>query len=126
MQNWNEGKTQEFKERKVYNIENSKLKRIQTMVEEAKAQAEGTPVVAKDARTLLFVGATCPNCKVAVQLLDKAGIAYESVMSQENMDLCREYGVMATPTLVITDGENTEKYAGAQAIKQFVKSEQVG
>jgi len=126
VQNWNEGKTQEFKERKVYNIENSKLKRIKTMVEEAKAQTAGTPVVAKDAKTLLFVGATCPNCKVAVQMLDKAGIGYETVMSQDNMELCREYGVMSTPTLVITDGETVEKYAGAAAIKQFVKSEQVG
>ena len=126
VQNWNEGKTQEFKERKVYNIENSKLKRIKTMVEEAKAQSAGAPVVAKDAKTLLFVGATCPNCKVAVQMLDKAGIGYETVMSQDNMELCREYGVMSTPTLVITDGETVEKYAGAAAIKQFVKSEQVG
>ena len=126
VQNWNDGKTQEFKDRKVYNIENSKLKRIKTMVEEAKAQSAGAPVVAKDAKTLLFVGATCPNCKVAVQMLDKAGIGYETVMSQDNMELCREYGVMSTPTLVITDGETVEKYAGAAAIKQFVKSEQVG
>ena len=126
VQNWNAGKSQEFKERKVYNIANSKLGRSKAMAEEAAAQSEGKPVLARDAKTLLFVGATCPNCKVAEQLLSKAGIAYETVMSQDNMDLCREYGVMSTPTLVITDGENTEKYAGAGAIKQFIKSEQVG
>ncbi len=126
VQNWNEGKTQEFKERKVYDIGRSHLKKVAEMTEEAAAQAQGSPVVAADAKAILFVGEHCPNCKVAVQLLDKAGIAYESILSQEHMELCKQYGVMSTPTLVITDGENVEKYAGAGAIKAFVKSEQVG
>ena len=90
------------------------------------AQSEGKPVVAEGAQTLLFVGATCPNCKLAVQMLDKAGMKYTSILSQEHMDLCKEYEVQATPTLVITDGTNFEKYAGAGAIKNFLKSEQVG
>ncbi len=123
VQNWNAGKTQEFKDRKTYDIGRSRLTHVRNMAAEAMAQSEGTPVVTGAAQTLLFVGATCPNCKLAVQMLDKAGVAYETVMSQDNMELCKKFGVMATPTLIITDGENTERYAGAGAIKNFLKSE---
>ena len=125
VQNWNAGKTQEFKERKTYDIANSHLTHVRNMAAEAMSQSAGTPVVSGGARTLLFVGETCPNCRLAVQMLDKAGVSYETVMSSENMELCRQYGVMSTPTLVITDGENSERYAGAGAIKGFLKSEQV-
>ena len=125
VQNWNAGKTQEFKERKTYDIANSRLTHVRNMAAEAMSQSTGTPVVSGGARTLLFVGETCPNCRLAVQMLDKAGVSYETVMSSENMELCRQYGVMSTPTLVITDGENSERYAGAGAIKGFLKSEQV-
>ncbi len=125
VQNWNAGKTQEFKERKTYDIANSRLTHVRNMAAEAMSQSAGAPVVSGGARTLLFVGETCPNCRLAVQMLDKAGVSYETVMSNENMELCRQYGVMSTPTLVITDGENSERYAGAGAIKGFLKSEQV-
>ena len=124
VQNWNAGKTQEFKDRKTYDIGRSHLTHVRNMAAEAMSQSAGTPVVTGSAQTLLFVGATCPNCRLAVQMLDKAGMDYETVMSQDNMELCRKFGVMATPTLVITDGEHTEKYAGAGAIKSFLKSEQ--
>ena len=124
VQNWNAGKTQEFKDRKTYDIGRSHLTHVRNMAAEAMIQSAGTPVVTGSAQTLLFVGATCPNCRLAVQMLDKAGMDYETVMSQDNMELCRKFGVMATPTLVITDGEHTEKYAGAGAIKSFLKSEQ--
>ncbi len=125
VQNWNAGKTQEFKERKTYDIANSRLTHVRNMAAEAMSRSAGTPVVSGGARTLLFVGETCPNCRLAVQMLDKAGVSYETVMSSENMELCRRYGVMSTPTLVITDGENSERYAGAGAIKGFLQSEQV-
>ena len=122
VQNWNAGKSQEFKERKVYDIAASHLTHVKNLVDEAVTAETGTPVVSAEARTMLFVGATCPNCKIAAALLDKAGIAYESILSQDNLELCRQYGVQATPTLVITDGSATEKYAGAGAIRQFLQS----
>jgi anaerobic ribonucleoside-triphosphate reductase len=123
VQNWNAGKSQEFKERKVYNIGASHLSRARNLTAEAVSVDSGEPVVAQNARTMLFVGAACPNCKAAVSMLDKAGVAYEKILAQDNMSLCRQYGVMSTPTLVITDGKNTEKYAGSPAVKQFLQSE---
>ena len=37
----------------------------------------------------------------------------------EIQELAKKYGVKQAPTLVVTDGEHFEKYAGAGAIKQY-------
>jgi ribonucleoside-triphosphate reductase len=52
--------------------------------------------------------------------MDKAGFSYEKLMADENADLAKQYGVKQAPTLVITDGVNVQKIAGAGAIKQYV------
>ena len=126
VQNWNAGKAQEFKERRVYDIGRSHMTRTGPVASGEIPAETGRPAVAGEARRLLFVGTTCPNCRVAEQLLDKAGFVYEPVIAQENMDLAKQYGILSTPTLVITDGANTEKYTGVAGIKGFLRSEQVG
>ncbi len=124
VQNWNAGKTQEYKERKEYNIEHSVL-RHDGPIPEAKAEpVQETPAVnAVDegqARAILFATPTCPNCRIACSYLDKAGFAYEKLMAEENADLAIKYGVKQAPTLVLVSGANFEKIAGAGAIKQFL------
>ena len=124
VQNWNAGKTQEYKERKEYNIEHSVL-RHDGPIPEAKAEpVQETPAVnAVDegqARAILFATPTCPNCRIACSYLDKAGFAYEKLMAGENADLAIKYGVKQAPTLVLVSGANFEKIAGAGAIKQFL------
>jgi len=119
VQNWNAGKTQEYKERREYIIARSKLThegpREETAVEPAAVDA---PVKAQ--RAILFATQTCPNCRIACQYLDKAGFAYEKLMADENAELARHYGVKQAPTLVLVDGDRFEKIAGAGAIKQYV------
>ena len=121
MQNWNDGKSQEFKDRKVYDIENSRLNKAERVVltaEEPVCQVE----VAKDAKAILFSRVTCPNCKVAENLLGKAGVAYEKLIADDNKDLCLRYGVKGAPTLVITDGENHVNYYSVPEIKKYLAS----
>ncbi len=119
IQNWNEGKTQEYKDRRAYVLSRSKLThegpREETPVAPSAAER---PVKAQ--RAILFVTATCPNCRIACQYLDKAGFAYEKVLAEDAPDLARQYGVKQAPTLVLIDGEHFEKLAGAGAIKQYV------
>ncbi|MBE6910114.1 MAG: ribonucleoside triphosphate reductase [Ruminococcaceae bacterium] len=120
IQNWNVGKTQEYKERREYVIDHSRLthqgpKAIRSVEAPAAAQVRAK-------RALLFTTATCPNCRIACQYLDKAGFAYETLLADENADLARRYGVKQAPTLVLIDGENFEKIAGAGAIKQYVSA----
>ena len=71
---------------------------------------------------LLFTTPTCPNCRLAVTMLDKQGFAYEKLNAEDNAELAMKYGVKQAPTLVVTDGEHFEKYAGAGAIKQYASA----
>ncbi len=120
VKNWNDGKSQEYKDRKVYNIENSVL-REKAPVEACECACETAPAVeAANAKAILVGRVTCPNCKVAEQLLQKAGVAYEKKIAEENVDLCRQYGIKGAPTLVITDGENFQTYYSVPEIKKYL------
>jgi len=127
VQNWNAGKTQEYKHRKVYNIETSVLTHGKPemgelkVIAEDKAQAE-CACAPKAAKAILFSRVTCPNCRVAENLLSKAGVEYEKLIADDNLELCRQYGVKGAPTLVITDGENTVNYYSVPEIKKYLAS----
>ena len=107
VQNWNAGKTQEYKERKVYDIGHSVLKGRQAL-KEAPVQPESreeksVPSSSAEGRVLLFTTKTCPNCKMAGRLLEKAGIAYELIDAQEQAQLSERFSIMQAPTLVVVD-----------------------
>ena len=102
VQNWNDGKAQEFKDRKVYDIGTSRLTHTGPL-NVAQDCACAAPVAAGDDKTYLFVTATCPNCKLAKSMLEKAGVVYETVMANENPELVNRYGVKQAPTLVVED-----------------------
>jgi len=119
IQNWNAGKTQEYKERMEYVIARSNLTHDGPREEQPVEPAQTTGTV-KAKRAILFATQTCPNCRIACQYLDKANFAYEKLMADENAELARHYGVKQAPTLVLVDGDKFEKIAGAGAIKQYV------
>ena len=121
VQNWNDGKSQEYKDRKVYDIENSHLNRTERVQLEADEPACEVEVKA-DAKAILFSRVTCPNCKVAENLLGKAGVAYEKLIAEENVELCKQYGIKGAPTLVITDGANHVNYYSVPEIKKYIAS----
>ena len=117
VQNWNDGKSQEFKDRKVYNIATSRLTHTGVKHEDGKQEAVAAP-----AKTYLFTTKTCPNCRVAKQILDAAGVAYDVIDANENAALAKQYGIMAAPTLVVADGAEAKKYTYVSDIKQYVGS----
>ncbi|MBR4945327.1 MAG: ribonucleoside triphosphate reductase [Peptococcaceae bacterium] len=127
VQNWNDGKSKEFKDRKVYNIETSVLKRdhadhameakpaqMQPEKEEAVVESNGQKEI------LLVTTRTCPNCKMAAKILSDAGIAFETVLAEENADLVKQYVIMQAPTLLVNDGETVKKYTAMPEIHQFI------
>ena len=121
VQNWNAGKTQEFKDRKEYVIETSVLKHSHKKEEAPEAPKAATPAGA-EARTILFATPTCPNCKIAMPLLEKAGVAYEKIYATEQPELAKSYGVMQAPTLIVPDGDGFKKYTGVGEIKSYINS----
>ena len=123
VQNWNDGKSQEYKERKVYDIENSinQHKELKDSYSDADTCACGD-TCGSDNRIILFATTTCPNCKMAKQFLDKKGIEYEVIYADQNPEIAREYEIKQAPTLVvITDGE-VQKYQNASNIRGFAES----
>ena len=80
------------------------------------------PKAAVSGKALLFSRVTCPNCRVAEQLLTKAGVAYEKLIAEENIELCKQYGIKGAPTLVITDGEQSVNYYSVPEIKKSLAS----
>jgi len=125
VQNWNAGKTQEFRERKLYDISGSRLRSMKGASGCAATAEAGASVVAEGAKAMLFSRTSCPNCRVAESILGKAGFVYEKLIADDNIDLCRQYGIKGAPTLLITDGTNFEKFYGVPEIKRFLSSEQV-
>ena len=123
MQNWNAGKTQEYKERREYNIETSVLRHDGPLHSDAAPEAAEEHVDEAHSRAILFATPTCPNCRIACTYLDKAGFKYEKLMAEDNAELALSFGVKQAPTLVITDGREFEKFAGAGAIKTFLDSQ---
>ena len=123
VQNWNDGKTQEYKDRKVYNIEKSKLTRT-GCPDAACACCEEAPKAEGPADgAYLFTTATCPNCKIACAQLDKAGFAYTKLLADEHAELATALGVKQAPTLVVVkDGQVVSKAAGVSDIKKMLNA----
>ena len=117
VKNWNDGKSQEFKDRKVYDIDKSVLKRDGAVIED---KEEACCCEAEAEKVLLFTTETCPNCKTAVQWLDKAGIGYEKLFVSENAELAKELELKQAPTLVVYKNGEAVKYAGVAAVKKFI------
>ena len=121
VKNWNAGKTQEYKDRREYNIGTSKLTHQGPVESYVEVSREEAPVVPSDGpRSILFATPTCPNCRIATSYLDKAGYAYEKLFADENAELAMSYGVKQAPTLVVVGENGYEKFAGAGAIKKFL------
>ena len=117
VQNWNDGKTQEWKERKTYDPQNSVLKHsgVQTASVEQKAEVAVT-------KPILFVQDKCPNCKMAEVMLGKLGIDFDEVDATKNTALANKLQIKMTPTLVVADGESYSIYENASNIRKWAES----
>ncbi len=128
VQNWNDGKAQEYEDRKLYDVETSCLKKPTTsMVTFSKTQGiDGSEKVNVEIEpveniTYLFTTKTCPNCKLVKKLL--SDFKYVEIDAEENIELTKKYGVMQAPTLVMASKDGTRKISNASAIKKFVNEE---
>ena len=123
VKNWNDGKTQEFQDRKEYMIGHSHLthegvRGEQHVHEDPVAAVEQAP--ADPDRIILFETRTCPNCRMARTFLDRAGIQYEEVIADENEEECDKFGVRQAPTLVIVSGKLYDKIENVSNIRKYI------
>ena len=130
IQNWNDGKAQEYKDRRVYDIGRSVLTHkgpIPAPVDEP-LEAAADDRVREDKKApqttsegiLLFKTPTCPNCKAAAALLDRAGVSYTALNANEEKELVEKYGVKQAPTLIVPTADGFEKFRGVSDIKGWL------
>ena len=117
VQNWNDGKTQEYKNRTVYNLIQSALKPGKKREVSDRTIQENTESSENHA-VYLFTTNTCPNCRIAKEMLE--GEEYEIVDAESNPALVQQYGIRQAPTLVVVDGGNATKYVNASNIQRYV------
>lgn len=124
VQNWNDGKLQEYANRTEYQIGNSVIKGEHLKAKpasEIKAAALSASMISQREEEknikFLFTTKTCPNCKLAKEYLKD--VDYTIVDAEENMDLAVQYGVMQAPTLVIVTGQSQKKYVNVSNIKKY-------
>lgn len=130
VQNWNDGKSQEYKDRKVYKIDGCEIQdnslKNEPVKNETVINAEADQVAVKsqnqaDARYILCATKTCPKCTMVQLFLQKGGIEYDKKFVEDDPDFFKENGVKEAPTLLVIKDGAMEKIANPSNIKKYIE-----
>lgn len=124
VQNWNEGKLQEYKDRVTYDTGKFFLKKEPVSMRpaervEAESQNESREGLKKKPQLYLFTTRTCPNCRTAKEFLK--GVDYQIIDAEEHPELAEKFGIMQAPTLVLVRDGVVQKFANASNIRRFAE-----
>lgn len=118
VQNWNDGKLQEYANRTEYTPPCCE-KQTAAVQEAPSGDADTAQQASEEEKTFLFTTKTCPNCRLAKEYLKD--IDYTIIDAEENMELAEAYGVMQAPTLVVDSGCFRRKYVNVSNIKKYAE-----
>lgn len=120
IQNWNDGKSQEFKDRKEYLVDSTLVKGNNEFIKEtANTLEDKKAITTEKGKLYLFTTKTCPNCKIVKSMLQAKNINYQLIEAEENPDLIDKYDVTNAPTLVI-DGNQLTKLINLSDIENYI------
>ena len=123
VQNWNDGKSQEFKDRKVYDIAGSVANRFgdkSEMPVQLSAEPE-VPVAA--GKLILFTTSTCPKCVMAKKFLADAGLSYDTIVVDQTPEEAKKYGIRQAPTLLVfEDSGEVTRVENPSNIRAFAEA----
>ncbi len=119
VQNWNEGKAQEYKNRRIYNIERSR--ELHQDLNGSRRDSEKEQSTGMEDGLYLFTTKTCPNCRAAKEYLKE--FSYAVVDAEENAELAKEFGVMQAPTLIEIKEGSAKKIVNASNIKRYAEEQ---
>ena len=123
VQNWNDGKSQEYKDRKVYNASIALNREFALQAEKLPAEArklEAAPNM--EEKLILFTTTTCPNCRMAKDFLEQANKQYSVVVSDQDKETAKSYTIRQAPTLVVERGDEFDKIVGLSEIRRYLES----
>lgn len=119
VKNWNAGKSQEFEDRMVYEVEGSYHPKKKASVKKPKKNI-GIP--SSNENNLLFTTKTCSNCKMIQKMMNDSNIPYLLVDAENNPNLVKEFDVMQAPTLVVVSDIDTKIYPTMNEILKYIES----
>ena len=115
VQNWNDGKLEEFHDRKTYDVMNEKYQPHDHSLhhENCNCEAhESKPEVKENNLNnevhndgdeyVLFTTPTCPNCKIVQRVMHDKGISVTTIDATTREDLVNKYHISAAPTLLVS------------------------
>jgi ribonucleoside-triphosphate reductase len=131
LKNWNDGKAKEFQDRKEYDMKyfvksNEKLTKVEPAQEtqDKNLDVYKAPQASSndDVRVILFGRKTCPNCKMADQLLTKKGVQFEKIDAEENVELTKKYGIKTAPTMIVIKNGEAKQVVNLSNIKGEIEN----
>ena len=129
VQNWNDGKAQEFKDRRVYKVEgaisDAREKyddNCESCVAHVQPEQTSAPAAEQNAKLILCATKTCPKCMMVKMFLDRAGLSYEVIYAEENEQFFKDNDIREAPTLVVISDNGTEKYPNPSNIRKYIDS----
>ena len=57
-----------------------------------------------------------------MSLLDKAGVIFNKLLANENVEAVNALGIKQAPTLVVVENGNATKYTGVSDIKKYLNA----
>ena len=128
VQNFNDGKVQEFKDRKEYVVTDESIigngyTDIQSDKPAESLEKTVRGLIANSLRPMLFTTKTCPNCAFVKTLFDSRNFDYENIIVDDNMELANLYNITMAPTLVVFKSDGThEIISNASNIRAYIES----
>ncbi len=124
VQNWNDGKSEEYKNRKLYDISTSMESRNFVQASQDKKEEVCTDIHSEDMHLILFATKTCPNCRMAEKFLNDASLAYEKIYADDAPELVNNLGIKQAPTLAVMQGNTAiDKIVNVSNIRKFTESQ---
>ena len=116
IQNWNDGKLQEFEDRKTYNASKSIKNHNFDENEEGFCESCKIEINFEDddedkefdqrvpeinyPKYILLTTKDCPRCKEATRILNENNIEFEKVLAEERKDLVSRFDIMSAPAFI--------------------------
>lgn len=123
VQNWNDGKTQEYKDRKVYKINESSyssLKAPSAGKAECAESCNNESAHNKAESYTLCATKTCPKCSTVQLFMNKKGVSYTKKYVEDDEAFFRENGISEAPTLIVDGSEGRRKITNPSNIIKYL------
>ena len=122
VQNFNDGKAHEFKDRKEYKITEDSLKSNTAAGENDTVNTTQETQVYELDKPVLITTETCPNCKIVKEYIKEFDFDCDVIIANEHLDFVRSLNINQAPTLVVPDGDgNIRLIANASNIRKYLE-----